>query len=128
MRLKASVDCQHETANYYSIMNNVHNATHLLSVSIFLYIPRLTDYRIFDMDNPPHSDYQKVLYGEAMNQSKSPFLESVCRLIQVKHLSYRTEEAYIGWIRRYILLHDKRHPNVMHNWMLTERNVVGSPS
>ncbi len=47
------------------------------------------------------------------NQSKSPFLDSVRDLIRVKHLSYRTEEAYLGWIRRYILFHDKRHPKDM---------------
>lgn len=47
------------------------------------------------------------------NQSKSPFLESVRGLIRVKHLSYRTEEAYISWIRRFILFHDKRHPQEM---------------
>ncbi len=44
------------------------------------------------------------------NQWKAPFLESVCRLIRAKHLSYRTEEAYISWIRRYILFHDKHRP------------------
>jgi len=44
---------------------------------------------------------------------KSPFLESVRELIRVKHLSYRTEEAYLAWIRRFILFHDKRHPNQM---------------
>lgn len=47
------------------------------------------------------------------DQSKSPFLESVRGLIRVKHLSYRTEEAYINWIRRFILFHDKRHPQEM---------------
>lgn len=47
------------------------------------------------------------------NRSKSPFLESVRDLIRVKHLSYRTEEAYLGWIRRFILFHDKRHPQEM---------------
>ena len=47
------------------------------------------------------------------NHSKSPFLESVRDLIRVKHLSYRTEEAYLGWIRRFILFHDKRHPKDM---------------
>ena len=46
-------------------------------------------------------------------QSKSPFLESVRGLIRVKHLSYRTEEAYINWIRRFILFHNKRHPDEM---------------
>lgn len=43
----------------------------------------------------------------------SPFLEAVRDLIRVKHLSYRTEETYLGWIRRYILFHDKRHPQEM---------------
>ncbi len=28
-------------------------------------------------------------------------------------MSPRTEEAYIGWIRRFILFHGKRHPDVM---------------
>ena len=30
--------------------------------------------------------------------------------IRARHYSLRTEEAYVGWIRRYILFHDKRHP------------------
>jgi integron integrase len=47
------------------------------------------------------------------SQSNSPFLESVRALIRVKHLSYRTEEAYLGWIRRYILFHNKKHPQEM---------------
>ena len=33
--------------------------------------------------------------------------------IRVRHYSHRTEEAYIGWIRRYILFHGKRHPAEM---------------
>lgn len=45
--------------------------------------------------------------------SKSPFMESVRDLIRVKHLSYRTEEAYLNWIRRYILFHRKKHPKQM---------------
>jgi integron integrase len=30
--------------------------------------------------------------------------------IRVRHYSIRTEEAYVAWIRRYILFHQKRHP------------------
>jgi hypothetical protein len=48
-----------------------------------------------------------------MSHSKSPFLRQVRDLIRVKHLSYRTEEAYLGWIRRFILFHEKRHPKEM---------------
>jgi integron integrase len=30
--------------------------------------------------------------------------------LRVKHYSIRTENAYVDWARRYILFHDKRHP------------------
>ncbi len=33
--------------------------------------------------------------------------------IRLKHYSYRTEQSYVQWIRRYILFHNKRHPNEM---------------
>ena len=32
---------------------------------------------------------------------------AACR---ARHLSRRPEDAYVGWIRRYIFFHDKRHP------------------
>ncbi|NJN24422.1 MAG: integron integrase, partial [Acaryochloridaceae cyanobacterium RL_2_7] len=31
----------------------------------------------------------------------------------VKHYSYRTEQSYLEWIRRFILFHGKRHPKDM---------------
>jgi len=43
----------------------------------------------------------------------SPFLESVRRSIRARHYSYRTEKAYIFWIRRFILFHGARHPREM---------------
>lgn len=33
--------------------------------------------------------------------------------IRVRHYSIRTEQAYVDWVRRYILFHDKRHPKEM---------------
>ncbi|HEU4566112.1 MAG TPA: integron integrase [Gemmatimonadaceae bacterium] len=30
--------------------------------------------------------------------------------LRVRHYSPRTEEAYVGWVRRYITFHGKRHP------------------
>ena len=30
--------------------------------------------------------------------------------IRQKHYSIRTEQAYVDWIRRFILFHGKRHP------------------
>ena len=49
---------------------------------------------------------------EQQRQS-SPFLDEVRRAIRVRHYSIRTEEAYVGWIKRFILFHHKRHPREM---------------
>ena len=38
---------------------------------------------------------------------------SIVERLRVKHYSKRTEEAYIQWIKRFILHHDKRHPRDM---------------
>jgi Phage integrase, N-terminal SAM-like domain len=40
-------------------------------------------------------------------------LDRVRDAIRVRHYSIRTEEAYVGWIRRFILFHKKRHPDSM---------------
>ncbi len=37
-------------------------------------------------------------------------LDRVRERIRVKHYSIRTEQAYVDWIRRFILFHGKRHP------------------
>jgi len=47
------------------------------------------------------------------SRSPSPFLESVRDAIRVRHYSIRTEQAYLGWIKRFILFHGKRHPSEM---------------
>jgi site-specific recombinase XerD len=40
-------------------------------------------------------------------------LDQVRDAIRVRHYSLRTEEAYVHWIRRFILFHGKRHPAQM---------------
>ena len=37
-------------------------------------------------------------------------LEQVSDMARFRHLSLRTEQAYLKWIKRYILFHQKRHP------------------
>ena len=37
-------------------------------------------------------------------------LEQVRERIRLRHYSIRTEQAYVGWIRRFILANGKRHP------------------
>jgi len=40
-------------------------------------------------------------------------LDRVRQAIRLRHYSRRTEEAYAGWIRRFILFHRRRHPREM---------------
>jgi len=42
--------------------------------------------------------------------SKPKLLDQTRQLMRLRHYSLRTEGAYVGWIRRYILFHGKRHP------------------
>ena len=41
---------------------------------------------------------------------KSRLLDRVREAIRTRHYSHRTEEAYVRWIKRFILFHGKRHP------------------
>lgn len=40
-------------------------------------------------------------------------IDKVREVIRMRHYSIRTEDAYIGWIRRYIRFHGRRHPREM---------------
>jgi len=40
-------------------------------------------------------------------------LDRVRAELRTKHYSVKTEDAYTSWIRRFILFHNKRHPNDM---------------
>jgi integron integrase len=42
--------------------------------------------------------------------AKPKLLDMVRDKIRAKHYSYRTEQQYVRWIRRFILHHNKRHP------------------
>ncbi len=44
---------------------------------------------------------------------KPKLLDQVRNLMRMKHLSYKTERAYISYIREFILFHDKKHPKEM---------------
>jgi len=65
---------------------------------------------------------------------KSKLLELCRERCRVKHYSLRTEEAYLGWVRRFIFFHNKKHPAEMGGYevesFLTHLAVKGhvSPS
>ncbi|QLE85483.1 integron integrase [Shewanella sp. Scap07] len=62
----------------------------------------------------------------------SPFLESVRQDIRLRGYSLRTEKAYLYWIKRYILYHQKTHPENLGaidvknflSWLANSQNVA----
>lgn len=65
---------------------------------------------------------------------KPKLLDQVRNAIRVRHYSLRTEQAYIYWIREFILFHDKQHPanlgedavSAFLSFLATERSVSAS--
>ena len=43
-------------------------------------------------------------------RSEPRLLDRVRLAVRARHYSLRTEEAYVGWVRRFVLFHGKRHP------------------
>ena len=44
---------------------------------------------------------------------KTKLLAQMRAVLRLKHMRVRTEAAYVSWVRRFILFHDKRHPKDM---------------
>jgi len=68
-------------------------------------------------------------------EPRSPkLLDRVRTAIRARHYSPRTEETYIGWIKRFVRYHDNRHPQTMStphvraflNYLANERGVSAS--
>lgn len=81
--------------------------------------------------NPLHAP-NGVPFPEAGSPAK--LLDRVRTAIRLRHYSRRTEEAYVHWIRRYIVFHKKTHPSHMGaaeisqflTWLAVERAVSAS--
>ena len=72
---------------------------------------------------PSRDDFDTILGVSPSNAavaSSPKLLDRVRWHLRVKHYSIRTEQAYVDWIRRYILFHSKRHPNEMGEREITE--------
>jgi len=51
----------------------------------------------------------KHIYSN-FSAGKPKLLVQVSNVLRLKHYSKRTEEAYINWIKRFIIFHNKKHP------------------
>src|SRR6266571_5847017 len=61
-----------------------------------------------------------VIPCNATAASSPKLLDRVRWHLRVKHYSIRTEQAYVDWIRRFILFHRKRHPKEICEKEITE--------
>ena len=52
----------------------------------------------------------RVREADSSGAQKPRLLDRVRAAVRARHCSRRTEKAYVAWIRRYIVFHDKRHP------------------
>src|SRR6266849_9664061 len=63
---------------------------------------------------PLAPDPPSVVRESGQNTRRKPkLLDRVREANRLRHGSRSTEKSYVGWIRRYILIHGKRHPAEM---------------
>lgn len=56
---------------------------------------------------------QASLQSSPSGPPKPKLLDQVRQAIRTRHYSPRTEETYVGWLKRFIFFHNKRHPAEM---------------
>jgi integron integrase len=69
-----------------------------------------------------------------MDAKPKKLLDQVHETLRIKHYSYRTEQTYVEWIKRFILFHQKHHPKDMGTeevqayitYLANERKVASS--
>lgn len=73
-----------------------------------------------------------ILSDKSTTAKPPKLLDQVRNKLRVKHYSIRTEQSYVGWIKRFIFFHGKRHPKDLKaqdvEAFLTHLAVVGKVS
>jgi integron integrase len=88
---------------------------------------------LMNLPAPSDERLQRPLEGLTPNP-KLKFMEQCREVMRFDRLALRTEEAYLQWIKRFILFHGKRHPKEMGEpeveafltHLAAERNVCAS--
>ena len=73
-------------------------------------VKSLVDYRLkaTNQSGQPAADI-----SAPSSPPKPRLLDQVRQAIRTRQYSYQTEKAYVGWIKRFIFFHNKRHPAEM---------------
>ena len=100
-------------------------------------VPRLPSAPSVPATRPAHPalpDPSAAPVAPAPLQPKPKLLHAVRSNIRLRHLSQRTESAYLAWIRRYVRFHGTRHPSELGErevlefltWLVEKRHVSAS--
>ena len=57
-------------------------------------------------------------------ESKPKWLDHMRHVLRLKHMSIRTETAYVQWAKRFILFHHKHHPADMGALRTSTTNIL----
>ena len=82
---------------------------------------------------PQMTQMTQISNGKRSRRSQTG---SICvrTTIRMRHYSRRTESTYAHWIRRFIVFHDKKHPNTLGareimaflSWLASSQHVSAS--
>jgi hypothetical protein len=67
------------------------------------------------------------MHVECLSEWRAPesrpvrLLDRLREAIRYRHYSYRTEQVHVEWIRRHVLIHGKRHPDIVKPRLSYER-------
>ncbi len=123
----------------------VRQAEHALKILYEIFMPRYAPEKHTPVVNPRiHSPQEaiaktdkfcdQVIPGEVERQF-SALIEGVKTEVRSRHYSYRTETAYLDWIRRFIAFHDYADPRELDapaaakaylDYLAVEREVAAS--
>jgi len=81
---------------------------------------RISDYQLLGDEPEIVSLADELREEEAAFQTRVKLLDRVRHALQTRHYSSRTEQAYVAWIKRFIVFHGKRHPSTMGAWHVRE--------
>ncbi len=82
--------------------------------------------------NMPISNSVPVHPQSTSSPQGKKLLDQMRDALQTQHYSYRTENTYVEWAKRFVLFHKKRHPNEMDaaeiqafiTYLATERELL----
>jgi integron integrase len=68
---------------------------------------------------PASEDSRNFAHGRAVPlegmPERRPLIEEMRHQLRLRHRSPSTERSYVGWVRRFVIFHQKRHPSELGN-------------